>query len=116
MFSREPPASAAPALAGGSRLNAIEEFAMTSTHQAHRRAVFFALLLIVFFAAAPSARANPPDVQLAADGKARLSVIVGPKASERVRQAARTLADYLGRISGATFAVGEGDGRQGIAV
>src|SRR5438552_2988047 len=61
-------------------------------------------------------RPNPEEVFLAANGKARLAVTVAPKAPERVRQAARTLADYLGRMSGATFEVGEGRGRQGIAV
>ena len=60
--------------------------------------------------------AAPPTVKLAAGGKALLPVVVGAKASERTRAAAKTLADYLGRISGAEFTVQDGDGAAGIVV
>src|SRR4051794_32459534 len=53
---------------------------------------------------------------LAADGKPLVPVIVAKNTSERVRLAARTLADYLGRISGAKFAVETGDGTTGVVV
>ncbi len=53
---------------------------------------------------------------LADDGRARQSVVVGADASAGTRLAAEELADYLGRISGATFEVNEGDGRTGVAV
>ncbi|MHC4250950.1 MAG: DUF4838 domain-containing protein, partial [Planctomycetota bacterium] len=54
--------------------------------------------------------------RLASGGRSLVPVVVGAKASERVRAAAGTLAEYLGRISGAEFAVETGDGRSGIAV
>ena len=57
-----------------------------------------------------------PETAISANGKALLPVIVGEKASPRVRAAAGTLAEYLKRITGATFEVREGDGRAGIAV
>ncbi len=57
-----------------------------------------------------------PAVRLAADGQARLDVVVCPEASERVRHAATELASYLERITGAEFAVTEGDGHVGITV
>lgn len=59
---------------------------------------------------------NPPPVMLASGGKAQQRVVVAAPASERVRQAARTLAQYLERISGAPFEVTSGDGKSGIAV
>ncbi len=77
-----------------------------------------ALLLGATPAEPPAAhpRATPPDVRLAAEGRALHPVVVPPGASKPVRAAAADLADYLGRISGATFAVVEGDGATGIAV
>lgn len=60
--------------------------------------------------------AEPPACRLAADGKALQPVAVSATASDRVRRAADTLADYLGRISGARFTVSAGDGRAGVAV
>jgi hypothetical protein len=66
---------------------------------------------------APAAEKDPaPIVRLAAGGRSLLPVVAPAKSSERVRRAAGTLADYLGRISGVTFAVEAGDGRAGIAV
>ncbi len=60
--------------------------------------------------------AGPPAVQLASQGKALLPIVLAPQADERTRAAATTLADYLGRISGARFTVQEGDGSTGIAI
>lgn len=55
-------------------------------------------------------------VELSADARALQPVVVAADASERVTAAARTLADYLGRITGAKFDVAAGDGSSGIAV
>jgi len=71
--------------------------------------VFGGLLLIVQGHAVETA-------QLASGGKALMPVVVGAKASDGVRAAAKTLADYLGRISGAAFTVQEGDGTTGIVL
>ena len=76
----------------------------------------YLLIALAFLVIACCRRGEPVEVLLATAGKPRLSVVVAPKASERVRQTARTLADYLGRISETKFEVRAGDGRQGIAV
>ncbi|HVF10532.1 MAG TPA: DUF4838 domain-containing protein, partial [Abditibacteriaceae bacterium] len=55
-------------------------------------------------------------VRLATNGKAAMPVIVSAGASERVKAAANTLAEYLGRISGAKFEVKTGDEKSGIVV
>jgi len=65
---------------------------------------------------AVSGAALPTELRLAAQGKALLSVVVGPDASESTRQAAQDLAATLGRISGAAFEVCPGDGTKGLAV
>lgn len=77
------------------------------------------ILFFVLFAGTVAADEKPAPattVRLAAGGRALLPVVVPARPSERVRRAASILADYLGRISGATFAVEAGDGRAGIAV
>jgi hypothetical protein len=56
------------------------------------------------------------ETLLAEDGKARLPIVVARAASERERQAAAALADYLHRITGGKFEVQAGDGRSGIAI
>jgi hypothetical protein len=58
----------------------------------------------------------PTTVVLAQGGRAKQSVVVRTAASEATRRAARELADYLGRIAGATFEVRRGDGTSGLAV
>ncbi len=55
-------------------------------------------------------------VLLAKEGKPALPIIVGEKASERTREAARNLADTLGKITGGKYQVQTGDGASGIAV
>ena len=70
------------------------------------------LLLSTCFGAAPAAE----SVTLAARGQAQVPVIVAPEAGERVRAAARELAEYLRRISGAAFTIEEGDGTRGVVV
>ncbi len=53
---------------------------------------------------------------LAEDGRAAQTIVVAPRGSEATRLAAEELAEYLGRMSGATFEVTEGDGTRGVAV
>jgi hypothetical protein len=64
----------------------------------------------------PLGAAEPQTVSLVRDGKALMPVVVAGGAPERVCAAARNLASYLGRISGAPFEVKPGDGRSGIVV
>jgi hypothetical protein len=67
-------------------------------------------------APAADSKPTPATVRLTAGGRALLPVVVPTDASPRVRAAARTLADYLGRISGATFTIAPGDGSSGIVL
>ncbi len=84
--------------------------------------MFYRLALLLFsvaFITCPAsllAAADNRPVVLAAEGSARLAVVVADEASPRVRQAADTLAEYLGKISGAAFVVESGDGTRGVAV
>jgi len=81
--------------------------------------VILAVFLPALLPDAPARAAaseGPVAVSLASDGKAALPVVVSADASERSRKAAESLAEYLGRISGAKFAVTTGDGTTGIAV
>jgi hypothetical protein len=73
-----------------------------------------AVVLCLSVSVPPSAAAE--TVTLAARGRARFPVVVAPEAPQRVRAAAGELAEYLGRIAGAEFAVEEGDGSRGLAV
>ncbi len=57
-----------------------------------------------------------PEMVLVADGQSRLDIVIGAEADEDIRDAARELAAYLERISGAEFSVTEGDGSQGIVL
>ncbi|MHB0936070.1 MAG: DUF4838 domain-containing protein [Armatimonadota bacterium] len=56
------------------------------------------------------------EVGLARDSRALLPVIVSAEASPAVRAVAAELAGYLSRITGAEFAVREGDGTRGIVL
>jgi hypothetical protein len=64
----------------------------------------------------PAAPADVPEVRLASGGRAFQAVVIGENPAAEVRQAAEELADYLGRITGADFAVQTGDGSAGIVV
>ncbi len=75
--------------------------------------VWVALVGVVGFAGWAGA-AEP--ARIAADGRAGMAVVVSARASEGTKQAARTLADYLGKISGAAFAVETGEGQSGLVV
>ncbi|MBM3888658.1 MAG: DUF4838 domain-containing protein, partial [Verrucomicrobia bacterium] len=65
---------------------------------------------------ATSAATSSPGLLLARDGRAELPVVVSAKASETTTQTARELADYLSRITAATFAVETNDGSRGIVL
>lgn len=56
-----------------------------------------------------------PEVQLASDGQAQMPIVVSPEAPPKIREAARELAEYLGRISGAVFRVEDGNSKSGIS-
>ena len=70
---------------------------------------FLALLLF-------AAHAIAEPVRLAGEGRARLPIVVGEKASASTKATAAELARLLGKISGAEFAVKTGDGSGGIVV
>ena len=73
-------------------------------------------LLLLLALGLSSAVLAADEVVLAVAGEARLPVVVAPTASARVKAAAKTLASYLGKISGGTFVVQEGDGQAGVAL
>jgi len=75
-----------------------------------------ALLLLICGLLRPVSTQAAPRVALAKQGKALQAVVVSKDASENAKQVAATLADYLRRITGATFEVQQGDGSQGLAV
>lgn len=81
-----------------------------------RAGCWIALVLIVAAGQLAATTASAAPVELARDGRAQLDVVVAADASDETREHARTLADYLGRISGGTFEVTEGRGARGIAV
>jgi hypothetical protein len=66
-------------------------------------------------ASASSALAGAKAI-IAQNGELKVTVVVGPAASERTRKAAANLASYLSRMTGDKCAVQEGDGRSGLAV
>jgi hypothetical protein len=78
--------------------------------------VSLAAILATSTTAFIGAAAEVPRVQLAADGKPTLSIVTGANASADVQAVAKDLADYLGRISSATFEIEKGDGSRGVVV
>ncbi len=56
------------------------------------------------------------EVTFAEGGLARLEIVFAPRAAERTREVAAELAHHLGRITGAAFAVSNGDGSRGIVL
>lgn len=75
-----------------------------------------AVTLLTASFAASSAGQPAPQTEIARDGKAVQAIVVSAKASEKVKDLAGQLADYLGRIAAAKFEVRPGDGAQGIVV
>lgn len=76
----------------------------------------FDILSVLILGCSSLFAAAPPEVTLASEAKAVHPIIIRESASERVRAAAETLADYLYRMSGAKFQISAGDGRAGIAL
>lgn len=74
------------------------------------------LALLAALLATPAAGAEPVPCPVAHGGKPAQRIVVGAKATDRTRAAAKTLATQLGRITGGTFAVIDGDGDTGLAV
>ena len=81
--------------------------------QSHVKTRLAALFVLLVALASPSAAV---EVKLAADGKARLPVVISESASDRVKASAKTLADYLKRISQAEFPTRTKDADRGIFV
>jgi hypothetical protein len=73
------------------------------------------LSLLLAMAGAVAA-AEPAALELASGKHALLPVVVSPAATPATKAVATELAEYLGRISGATFAVEAGDGSRGIVL
>jgi hypothetical protein len=80
------------------------------------RKIIFALFFAMATIAVARTEAAPVSTPLAAQGRALLPVVVSATASEETKRNAATLAEYLGRISGAKFEVRAGDGQSGIAL
>ncbi len=59
---------------------------------------------------------GPSEITLAEAREVKQPVVVAPEASEAVREAAAELAEMLERITGAAFAVTEGDGTRGLVL
>jgi hypothetical protein len=58
----------------------------------------------------------PTETVLAEKGQARLAIVVSKNTSETIRTNATVLASCLQKMTGATFAVEEGDGSSGIVL
>src|SRR5262245_45874840 len=75
-----------------------------------------AMFALVLACAAPSFAADAKPCPVAQDGKPLQRIVIGAKASDRTRAAAKNLATHLGRITGGTVQIMEGDGDAGLAV
>ena len=64
----------------------------------------------------PDPEPDADEVALTIDGEPQLSIIIGESAGDEVQQAADELADYLYKISGASFEIVEDTGAFGIVV
>ncbi len=74
------------------------------------------LALWLLLATTLAAQETAPAVRLAIKGEPQMPVVVAKDAPGRVREAAKTLADYLTKITGGKLTLIEGDGATGIAV
>ena len=70
-----------------------------------KRFLCFFLSLVMLFALAAPAFAAQAELTLAANGATDYRIVVSQNAAPAERTAADTLADYLHRITGATFPV-----------
>jgi hypothetical protein len=75
----------------------------------------FLVSIVAIATLSPILTAQTP-VTIADAGKATLPIVVAEKTSTAIRQHAKTLADYLEKISGARFEVTTGDGKRGIVL
>ncbi|MFO0928553.1 MAG: DUF4838 domain-containing protein [Gemmataceae bacterium] len=80
------------------------------------RLFYSAVLSVVLLDLTGAARAAGDGLLLAEGGKARLPIVIAPKASAATRAVADELADYLNKITGARFTVTTGDGSRGIVL
>lgn len=71
--------------------------------------------LLLFVCLLPGAIAAVP-AKLAADGKALMPIVISAEASDTLKSVAGELADYLHRITGATFTVQASEGKTGIVL
>ena len=78
------------------------------------RYIVVVLAMTVAWGCVTGASAEPTRVTV--KGSSLMPVVVSDGASDRVKAAAATLAEYLGRISSAKIKVTGGDGRTGLAV
>lgn len=74
--------------------------------------LLLAMHMVTWMDATPSADATI----LAVGGRALMPIVIAPGASGDVRQTAEELAGYLRRMTGAAFAIREGDGTGGIVL
>lgn len=65
------------------------------------------VILIVFFASANAetiaSKTQPPTIKLTENGKSLLPLVVSENASDRIKDTANTLAEYIGLMNGAKF-------------
>ena len=82
-----------------------------------RMSHYLAIVCVLFSTSLLHAQdSDQVDVELARDGRALRSVIVGPEATPKTTELAATIADYLQKITDAKYDVEQGDGKTGIAL
>ena len=74
------------------------------------------VLCLAWSASGLAAEPAAGGLVLAEGGQAKMPVVVSPKASDGTKAVAAELAQYLGKIAGATFQVTAGDGSTGIVL
>lgn len=75
-----------------------------------------ALALVMLAAVQVVATASGEPLKLADGGRAHVPIVLSQQATDRQKELAAELAEYLGRISGAEFEVITGDGSEGIVL
>lgn len=78
-----------------------------------RRRIVQAFVWIMLGLAAP---VHGAELTLARNGRALVPIVIADQASEQTRKVAAEVAEYLGKITGATFAVERGAGTAGIVL
>jgi len=77
---------------------------------------YIALAVAITAACGQAVGASAQPVKVTDNGSTLMPVVVSAKATDSVKAAATTLAEYLGKISSAEFKVISGDGGSGLAV